>query len=82
MQPGFVSAPDIRSDQITLVEDQTMKSSKASAVLAVLMYSQGLLGFAAVAAVLMKQPEPAGIKKGSMSISIIESAPKMARVAG
>jgi hypothetical protein len=64
------------------VEDETMKSSKASAVLAVLMYSQGLLGFAAVAAVLMKQAEPAGIKKGSISISIVEGAPKMARVAG
>lgn len=59
-----------------------MKSSKASAVLAVFMYSQGLLGFAAVAAVLLKQPEPAGMKKGSMSISVVESAPKIARVAG
>lgn len=59
-----------------------MKSNKVSAVLAVLMYSQGLLGFAAVAAVLMKQPEPTGMKKGSVSISVVESAPKMARVAG
>lgn len=51
-----------------------MKSNKASAVLAVLMYSQGLLGFAAVAAVLMKQPEPAQARKGSISISVVESA--------
>lgn len=59
-----------------------MKSNKASAILAVLMYSQGLLGFAAVAAVLMKQPEPAQARKRSISISVVESAPRMARVAG
>lgn len=57
-----------------------MRSNKAATVLAVLMYSQGLLGFAALAAVLMKQPEPAPAKRGS--ISVVETTPKMARVAG
>lgn len=59
-----------------------MKSNKAAAVLSVLMYSQGLLGFAAVAAVLMKQPEPAQTGKGAMSISTTESAAKAGRLAG
>ncbi len=33
-----------------------MKSKRASAVLSALLYGQGLLGFAAVAAVLLKEP--------------------------
>jgi hypothetical protein len=59
-----------------------MRSNKAAAVLSVLMYSQALLGFAAVAAVLMKQPEPAKATKGSVSIISVETTAKTARVAG
>ncbi len=59
-----------------------MRSNKAAVVLSVLMYGQALLGFAAVAAVLLKQPESASARKGSVSISSVETAPKSPRVAG
>jgi hypothetical protein len=49
-----------------------MQSSKAAAVMTVLLYSQALLGFAAVAAVLMKEPHPASAKKGTVTISVID----------
>lgn len=37
-----------------------MKARKGAAVLSALLYAQGLLGIAAVAAVLLKQPADAG----------------------
>ncbi|SFK16250.1 hypothetical protein SAMN04488498_10375 [Mesorhizobium albiziae] len=58
-----------------------MRSKKAAAVVSVLLYSQGLLGFAAVVALLMKQPEPAQPGKGTVSASTVSVA-KLARVAG
>jgi hypothetical protein len=49
-----------------------MKSRKAAAVLSVLLYSQGLLGFAGLAAVLLRHPEAP--TKAAVSISTVIGA--------
>lgn len=47
------------------------KSKRASAVLSVLLYGQGLLGFAALAAVLMKEPaHAAGSDASAVAVAI------------
>jgi hypothetical protein len=49
-----------------------MRSKKAAAVLSILLYSQGLLGAAALAAVLMRHP--AAPTKAAISISTVIGA--------
>lgn len=47
-----------RRNQATgvVAEDKTMKTRKGAAILSALLYAQGLLGIAAVAAVLFQTP--------------------------
>lgn len=59
-----------------------MQSRKAAAVMTALLYSQALLGFAAVAAVLMKEPKPANAGRGTVTISVIDTNVRTAGAAG
>ncbi len=59
-----------------------MRSNRAAAVMSVLIYSQALLGFAAVVAVLMKAPAADRNAKPSTAITSVETTHKSARTAG
>ena len=47
--------------------------SKAAAVISALLYTQGLLGFAALAAVLLKHPDPAHTRDAVSTLSVKDS---------
>jgi hypothetical protein len=60
-----------------LLGSTAMSSRKAAAVLSILLYSQGLLGIAALAAVLLRHPEAP--TKAAVSISTFVGAVAAAR---
>jgi hypothetical protein len=67
-----------RGSEVDVLRRTTaMRSKKAAAVLSVLLYSQGLLGVAALAAVLMRHPEAPA--KAAVSISTVIGAVATAR---
>jgi hypothetical protein len=71
--PGARLRPGLNRGELEEFKGTMTMRSKAAAVISALLYTQGLLGFAALAAVLLKHPDPAHTRDAVSTLSVKNS---------